>query len=37
MRRVAMMMDFTDFYDHGVAREVIRYAKERSWELFGHR
>ena len=36
MRRIALMMDFTDFYDHGIARGAIRFAKQQSWELFGH-
>jgi LacI family transcriptional regulator len=36
MRRIGLMMNFTDFYDHGVARGVIQYAKQQSWELFGH-
>ena len=36
VRRIALMMDFTDFYDHGVARGVIRFAKYQSWQLFGH-
>jgi len=36
-RRVALYMDIQSSYDHGIARGVIRYAKERgAWRLFGH-
>ncbi|HYG78421.1 MAG TPA: XylR family transcriptional regulator [Planctomycetota bacterium] len=36
-RRVALYMDIQSSYDHGIARGVIRFAKERgTWRLFGH-
>jgi len=36
-RRVALYIDIRGSYDHGIARGVIRYAKERrNWNLFGH-
>ena len=36
-RRVALCMGLDDFYDHGIARGVIRYAREKgSWKLFGY-
>lgn len=36
-RRIALCMRLNDFYEHGIARGVVRYAKERSgWQLFGY-
>jgi LacI family transcriptional regulator len=30
-------MELTDFYDHGIARGIVRYAKSRpSWRLYGY-
>ncbi len=35
-RRVALLMDVHTSYDHGVARGIIRFARQRgSWRLFG--
>jgi hypothetical protein len=28
-RRVALCLGLDDFYDHGIARGVVRYARER--------
>ena len=37
MPRIALLMDFVDFYDHGITRGVIRFAKHQGdWELYGH-
>ncbi len=37
LRRVALLMDIRTAYDHGVARGIMRYARDRStWRLFGH-
>lgn len=36
-RRVALLMDIRTAYDHGVARGILRFARERgTWRLFGH-
>ena len=36
-RRVALLMDIVTAYDHGVARGILRYARECArWQLFGH-
>jgi len=36
-RRVALVTGLDDFYDHGIARGVVRYARERgAWKLFGY-
>jgi len=36
-RRVALCMGLDDFYDHGIARGVVRYAREKgAWKLFGY-
>src|SRR5271157_2133453 len=37
MRDIALCMELTDFYDHGIARGVVRYAKGRpDWRLYGY-
>ncbi|MBN2657999.1 MAG: substrate-binding domain-containing protein [Spirochaetales bacterium] len=37
MKKVALVMGLSDFYDHRVARGIVRYAKEQGdWKLFGH-
>ncbi len=37
MRDIALCMELTDFYEHGIARGVVRYAKGRpDWRLFGY-
>lgn len=35
-RRIALLMDIRTAYDHGVARGILRYAREAgNWRLFG--
>lgn len=37
MRDIALCMELTDFYEHGIARGVVRYAKSRpGWRLYGY-
>ena len=37
MRDIALCMELADFYEHGIARGVVRYAKSRpDWRLFGY-
>jgi len=36
-RRIALCMELADFYEHGIARGVVRYAKSKpEWRLFGY-
>jgi LacI family transcriptional regulator len=36
MRKVALFMGLSDFYEHGIARGVVRYARSRQdWRIFG--
>ena len=36
-RRVALVMGLADTYEHGIARGVVRYSKERhTWDLYGY-
>jgi LacI family transcriptional regulator len=36
MKRIALVMGLSDFYEHGIARGVVRYAKSRpDWRIFG--
>ena len=36
MKNIALYMELSDFYEHGIAKGVVRYAKSRSdWRLFG--
>jgi LacI family transcriptional regulator len=36
-RRIALCMEFADFYEHGIARGVVRYARSKpEWRLFGY-
>jgi LacI family transcriptional regulator len=36
-RRIALVMGLADTYEHGIARGVVRYAKERhNWDLYGY-
>lgn len=36
MRNIAIFMGLTDFYEHGIARGFVRYAKEKAdWRLYG--
>ncbi len=37
MRDIALCMELSDFYDHGIARGIVRYAKSRpGWRLYGY-
>jgi LacI family transcriptional regulator len=37
MPDIALCMELTDFYDHGIARGIVRYAKSRpEWRLYGY-
>jgi LacI family transcriptional regulator len=37
MPDIALCMTLTDFYDHGIARGIVRYAKGRpDWRLYGY-
>jgi LacI family transcriptional regulator len=37
MRNIALCMELTDFYEHGIARGVVRYAKAKpDWRLYGY-
>ncbi|WP_319560550.1 XylR family transcriptional regulator [Marispirochaeta sp.] len=37
MKHVALGMGLSDYYDHGIARGIVRYAKEQpGWRLYGH-
>lgn len=37
MKRIALGMGLSDYYDHGIARGIVRYAKGRpGWQLYGH-
>jgi LacI family transcriptional regulator len=36
-RKIALVMGLADTYEHGIARGVVRYAKERrAWDLYGY-
>lgn len=36
-KRIALVMGLADTYEHGIARGVVRYAKERhNWDLYGY-
>lgn len=37
MKQIALVMGLSDFYEHGIARGVVRYAKSRpDWRIYGH-
>lgn len=37
MKQIALVMGLSDFYEHGIARGVVRYAKGRpDWRIYGH-
>lgn len=37
MKRIALGMGLSDYYDHGIARGIVRYAKgQPGWQLYGH-
>jgi LacI family transcriptional regulator len=36
MRKVALYMGLSDYYEHGIARGVVRYARtKKDWRIFG--
>ncbi|MGO8693873.1 MAG: substrate-binding domain-containing protein [Rectinemataceae bacterium] len=37
MRKIALCMELSDFYEHGIARGILRFARSRpDWRLFGY-
>ena len=37
MPDIALCMELTDFYEHGIARGIVRYAKSKpDWRLYGY-
>jgi len=37
MRKIALCMELSDFYEHGIARGVLRFARSRpDWRIFGY-
>jgi LacI family transcriptional regulator len=37
MRKIALCMELNDFYEHGIARGVVKYAKAKAeWRLYGY-
>jgi LacI family transcriptional regulator len=37
MRKIALCMELSDYYEHGIARGLVRYAKAKSeWRLYGY-
>jgi LacI family transcriptional regulator len=37
MRKIALCMKLSDFYEHGIARGVVRFAKSKlDWRLYGY-
>jgi LacI family transcriptional regulator len=37
MRKIALCMELSDYYEHGIARGIVRYAKARpEWRLYGY-
>ena len=37
MRKIALCMELSDYYEHGIARGLVRYAKARpEWRLYGY-
>ena len=37
MKNVGLFMGLNDFYEHGIARGLVRYSKERSdWRVYGY-
>lgn len=37
MKRIALGLALSDYYDHGIARGIVRYARMKpGWQLFGH-
>jgi LacI family transcriptional regulator len=37
MRKIAICMELSDFYEHGIARGIVRFAKTKpDWRLYGY-
>jgi LacI family transcriptional regulator len=37
MRKIALCMELSDYYEHGIARGLVRYAKSKpEWRLYGY-
>jgi LacI family transcriptional regulator len=37
MRKIALCMELSDFYEHGIARGLVRYAKAKpDWRIYGY-
>ena len=37
VKNIALYMELSDFYEHGIAKGIVRYAKSRQdWRLFGY-
>ncbi len=37
MRKIALCMELSDYYEHGIARGLVRYAKSKpDWRLYGY-
>jgi LacI family transcriptional regulator len=37
IKHVALYMGLNDFYDHGIVRGIVRYARtNRNWKLYGY-
>jgi len=37
MRKIALCMELSDFYEHGIARGLVRFAKSKpDWRLYGY-
>jgi len=37
MRKIALCMELSDYYEHGIARGLVRYAKSRpEWRIYGY-
>ena len=37
MRKIALCMELSDYYEHGVARGLVRFAKSKAeWRLYGY-
>jgi LacI family transcriptional regulator len=37
MRKIALCMELSDYYEHGIARGLVRYAKAKpDWQLYGY-
>jgi LacI family transcriptional regulator len=37
MRKIALCMELSDYYEHGIARGLVRYAKSKpDWRIYGY-